>query len=178
MNKLKLDTRSIALIAVMVAVTCIITMFARIPMAQEYIHCGDIAANFVAVAFGPWFGLIVAGGGMALADLLGYPQWAIPTFVIHGLQGFVVGYIAYLGRRSIASLFAGAIVGEIIVIVGYFLVGWIMTGLPAATAMLPFNGFQGVLGLLGVPLFVMVARAYPPLLRRGGSRAGSTDIDH
>ena len=175
MKNRKLDARSIALLAIMAAATCVFTLLIRIPIAptRGYIHLGDVAANFAALAFGPWFGLIIAGGGTALADLLGgYPQWAPITFVIHGLQGFVVGHIAYLGRHRVGPLFLGALLGEIIVIVGYFLAEWPLYGVGAALVEVPGNAVQGLFGFLGVPLFIMVSRAYPPLLLHGGPRAG------
>lgn len=172
----KIDARTIALVAIMAAVTCVFTLLVRIPIAptRGYIHLGDMAANFAALAFGPWLGLAIAGGGTALADLLGgYPHWAPITFVIHGLQGFVVGYIAYFGRHRPWPMLTGAILGELIVIAGYFLAEVPLYGLNAALVELPGNAIQGLVGLLGVPLLMMVARAYPPLLLRGGLHAGS-----
>jgi uncharacterized membrane protein len=172
----KLDARTIALVAVMAAVTCVFTLVRfPIPGTRGYVHLGDIAANFAALAFGPWFGLVIAGGGMALADIVGgYPFWAPWTLVIHGLQGFVVGYIALLGRGAepnrlpVGPMLIGAAIGELIMVIGYFLAGIVMEGTGAAIAGIPWNLAQGLFGLLGVPLFLMVARAYPPLLLRRG----------
>lgn len=170
-----LSARTIALVAVMTAVTCVFTLMIRIPIAptRGYIHLGDVAANFAACAFGPWLGLIIAGGGTALADLIGgYPQWAPFTFVIHGLQGFVVGYLAVMSRHRPGPMLVGAGLGEIIVILGYFLVQIPLYGLQPALVELPGNIVQGLFGLLGVPLLILVARAYPPILFFGGPSAG------
>jgi len=177
----KLGTRSIALIAVMAAVTCVFTLIRfPIPGTRGYIHLGDIAANFAALAFGPWFGLVIAGGGMALADILGgYPFWAPATFIIHGLQGFVIGYIANFGRSAqsnrlpVGPMFVGAVLGEVIMVVGYFIAGIFIEGIGAAIVGIPWNAVQGVFGILGVPLFLMVARAYPPLIMRRGPHGDS-----
>ena len=174
MDKSTTTVRTIALVGIMAAATCVFTLLVRIPMAptRGYIHLGDVAANFAALAFGPWLGLAVAGGGTALADLLGgYPHWAPLTFLIHGLQGFVVGYIAHFSRHRVGPMLAGAILGELIVIAGYFLAEWPLYGLTPALAELPGNTIQGLVGLLGLPLFLMVSRAYPPLLLHGGWRA-------
>ncbi len=172
----KLDARAIALVAVMAAVACVFTLVRfPIPGTKGYVHLGDIAANFAALAFGPWFGLVIAGGGMALADILGgYPFWAPWTLIIHGLQGFVVGYIAALGysaqpsRLRLAPIIVGAILGEIIMVGGYFLAESFLYGVAPALTSVPWNLAQGLFGLLGVPLYLMVARAYPPLLMRRG----------
>jgi uncharacterized membrane protein len=180
MKAQRFDARTVALVAIMAAVTCVFTLV-RFPIlaGRGYIHLGDIAANLAAIAFGPWMGLVIAGGGTALADILGgYAFFAPYTFVIHGLQGFVVGYIAYLGQRRLSALLIGAIVGEAVMVVGYFAVEvWLYGGVAPAVAELPWNVVQGVFGVLGVPLFIMVARSYPPLLHYGGRRAGG-DRDH
>jgi len=176
MRSVKLEARTIALVAVMAAVTCVFTLV-RFPIlgGRGYVHLGDMAANFAALAFGPWFGFAIAGGGMALADILsGYAFFAPATLVIHGLQGFVVGYIAFLSRQRQGAMLVGAILGEIIMVVGYFLAeALFLYGLAPALAELPWNLAQGLFGLLGVYLFLMVGRAYPPLLMRGGDRGGS-----
>jgi len=163
----KVDVRKIALVTVMAAVTCALTLFARIPIAATggYIHAGDIAANFAALAFGPWMGFLIAGGGMAIADLIGYPIFAPGTFVVHGLQAVVVAYVAR-GRKP-WQMFLGAAAGSVVVIVGYFLYEWAILGVSALTAAseIPPNILQGVAGLVGVPVYLLVAQAYPPLLR-------------
>jgi uncharacterized membrane protein len=174
MSKKSVEPRTVALVAIMAAVTCVFTLVRLpIPGTRGYVHLGDIAANFAALAFGPWVGLLVAGGGMALADIFGgYAFWAPYTFIIHGLQGFVVGYIAFFSRRRYSLMIVGAVLGEIIMVVGYFLVELWLYGVAPAVTELPWNIAQGLVGLLGVPLLLMVSRAYPPLFGSGGLRAG------
>ena len=81
------NVRRLALVVVMAAITCTLTLVVRIPIPATggYIHLGDVGANFAALAFGPWVGLLIAGGGMAIADLIGYPIFAPGTFIVHGL---------------------------------------------------------------------------------------------
>ena len=110
----------IAIVTVMAAVVCTLTLVVRIPIPATggYIHLGDVAANFAALAFGPWIGALIAGGGMAIADLIGYPIFAPGTLVVHGLQAIVVGL---LGRsRKPRLMFVAAIAGGVVVVVGYF----------------------------------------------------------
>ena len=175
MKSSRLSVRSIALLAIMIAVTCVFTLIkVPIPGTRGYIHFGDIAANFAAIAFGPWLGLLIAGGGTGLADIAsGYAVWAPFTLVIHGLQGFVVGYLALLSRHHTKSLWYAVVIGEIIMIVGYFLAGWWLEGFNLTVFSIPFNAVQGLVGLIGMPLFIAVSRAYPPLLFFGGSRDNS-----
>ena len=88
--------RTIALVAVMAAVVCVLTYIVQIPVPATggYVHLGDVGANFAALAFGPGPGFLIAGGGMAIADLIaGYATYAPGTLVIHGLQAVVVALI-------------------------------------------------------------------------------------
>ena len=162
----KLDVRIIAIMAVMIAVTFVFTMvrIMYIPATGGYIHLGDVAANFAALAFGPWVGLVAAGVGMALADAIGFPLYIVPTLIIHGLQGLVVGYLGW--RKRWTTIVIAAIVGELIVVGGYFVVQLLLYGIGPALIEAPWNGVQGLVGVIGgVPLFLLVRRAYPPIER-------------
>lgn len=161
------NVRTIALVAVMAAVVCALTLIRPVPAPATggYLHLGDIAANFVALAFGPWLGALMAGGGMAIADLIGFPIFAPGTLVVHGLQAVVVGYV---GRgRKVWLMFVAAILGGLVVIGGYFVYEWLILqkGLAATLSEVPINLMQEALGLVGVPLYILVARAYPPVTR-------------
>jgi uncharacterized membrane protein len=149
-------------------VTCALTLVVQVPVPATggYIHLGDVAANFAALAFGPWLGFVIAGGGMAIADLLaGYAIYAPGTLVIHGLQAVVV---ALVGRnRKPWIMFVAAIAGGAVVVAGYFLyqAAILRLGALAAAKEVPFNVIQALSGLVGVPVYLLVARAYPPLVR-------------
>ena len=93
--KKTLRANIIPLIAIMTAVTTVLTMFVKIPTpTRGYLNLSDTMIFFSAYAFGPWVGGIVGGLGPALSDLIsGYPQWAIFTFVIDGLQAVIAGLI-------------------------------------------------------------------------------------
>ena len=165
----KLDVRKIALVTVMAAVVCVMTLIVQIPIPATggYIHLGDVGANFAALAFGPWLGFLIAGGGMAIADLLaGYAVFAPGTFVVHGLQAVVV---AYLGRgRKPWVMFVAAVAGGLVVIAGYFIYEWIFLQMGIAAAakeIFPGNTIQVATGLVGVLVYILVARAYPPIAR-------------
>ncbi len=157
--------RDIALTALMAALIFVLTAVPRIPVPATggYIHLGDTGVAFAACAFGPWVGMVAGGLGTALADLLGYPQWAVFSLVIHGAQGLVVGWI--LGRKvnwvtSVQATLAGAI----LVVGGYYVAGAILQGAAVATLEILPNTIQGLSGgLLGLPFFLAVRKAYPPL---------------
>jgi uncharacterized membrane protein len=162
--------RNIALVAVMAAVACALTLVVQVPVPATggYIHLGDVAANFGALAFGPWLGFLIAGGGMAIADLIaGYAVYAPGTLIVHGLQAVVV---ALIGRnRKPWVMLVAAVAGGGVVVAGYFLYQAVVLrmGALAAAKEVPFNVIQGLSGLIGVPVYLLVARAYPPLKRWG-----------
>ena len=166
------DPRALATTAVMAAIVFVLTSIVRVPTpAKGYIHLGDAGVFFSAFAFGPWIGAVAGGLGTFLADVAGgFPQWAVFSLVIHGLQGWVVGWA---GRRwqGVTGLILSTLLGGVIVVVGYLAAGIILAGAGAALGELPMNVIQVVGGaLVGVPLFAAVRQAYPPILRLGGQR--------
>jgi len=162
------NVRKIALITVMAAVVCALTLVVKIPVPATggYIHLGDVGANFAALAFGPWLGSLIVGGGMAIADLIAaYSIYAPGTLIIHGFQAVVV---AYVGKsRKPRAMLLGAIAGGVVVVSGYFIYQWLILRMGAVTAAkeIPFNIIQALSGLVGVPVYILVARAYPPIAR-------------
>ena len=175
MQKTSLDPRSVAVMAVMTAVTFVLTSLVQIPTpVGGYIHLGDAAIFFASFAFGPWVGGVAGGLGTGLADITsGYAQWAPFSFLVHGLQGWVVG--AMIRRYAKAKtqnqewtwMVAAVVVGSAIVVVGYFIAGSILMGVGAAYTEIPANIIQALSGgVVGVPLFLAVRRAYPPLVQR------------
>jgi uncharacterized membrane protein len=167
MSRKSFDPRALAVTAVMTAIVFVLTSIVRVPTpAKGYIHLGDAGIFFSAFAFGPWVGAVSGGLGTALADVsAGYAQWAIFSFLIHGLQGWVVGWLAQRGT-GVRGLFFTTVVGGVIVVAGYFLAGIPLSGVGAASGELPLNVVQVVGGaVLGVPLFAAVRQAYPPILR-------------
>jgi energy-coupling factor transport system substrate-specific component len=166
--KFDLDNpRTLATTAVMTALVLGLTLIhiAQTPIGG-YIHLGDIAVYFTAFAFGPWAGLFAGGVGTGLADVLsGYASFAPLSFVVHGVQGFVAGWLTR-GRPTAARLIAAVIAGGVIVILGYFAGESLIPafGGPAwAITEVPWNGVQELVGALGIALYVAVARAYPRL---------------
>ena len=171
--KRRVNPRDIALTAVMIALVAVVTRFLIVPIGAGYFNFSDTAVYFVAFTFGPWIGFLAGGIGAAIADLsAGYAAFAPLTFLAHGLQGLVAGYLVRKLPGSLVTRMIGAAVGGTITMVGiYFLgeyfgadLGW---GGPAqAVTELPFNLLQNVIGaLIAIPLALLIRRAYPPLAR-------------
>jgi len=162
------DIGRMTLIALMGALIFVLTVLARIPIpaTNGYVHLGDAAITFTAYAFGPWVAMFAGGMGTALADILGYPQWAVFSLLIHGAQGLAMGWIVRK-RIDVVTLLLSVVIGAAIVVAGYFAAGAFLVGIGAATLELIPNTLQGISGgVIGVPLYLAVRRAYPPLETR------------
>jgi uncharacterized membrane protein len=161
----------LAVVAVMVAVTAVLTFAVQIPIPATggYIHFGDVGVFFASFAFGPWVGLVAGGVGCAIADLIsGYAAWAPLTLVAHGLQGLLAGYLGH--RKGPAGMIVGWALGAVVLIAVYFLGEWFIYGLGYAGALAevgPNFVQMAVGGLIGIPLVLAVRRAYPPVDRMG-----------
>jgi uncharacterized membrane protein/putative methionine-R-sulfoxide reductase with GAF domain len=134
-----------------------------------YIHLGDIIIYFTAFAFGPWVGLVAGGLGCAAADLLaGYAEFAPLTFVVHGLQGFIAGWIVRRNAGPI-RLVVAVTAGGAVLVGGYFLGEILLLDLESAISEVPWNTLQALVGTLGSVLYVFVANLAPGLIEAGPS---------
>ena len=166
----------IALLAIMIAVTTVLTLLVRVPIPGGYANFSDVAVVFASLAFGPVVGLVAGGVGTALADFMGgYGQWAGITLLAHGMEGFIIGIIARRGGRWSALL--GYVAGATFMVAMY-LVGQALAMLDIPPEMaastwpawrvalpnVPFNLMQAAVGgLVGLPLYYAVSRAYPAI---------------
>ncbi len=159
------NPRTLAITGVMTALVLALTR-PIVPTPVGYIHLGDIAIYFASFAFGPWVGLVAGGIGTALADVLAsYASFAPLSLLVHGAQGFVAGWIAY--KNPTPARLALAVLAGALIVVGGYLVGEsivpILGGPAKAWTEVPFNIVQELIGILGVVVYVAVARAYPRL---------------
>ena len=92
----------IAYSALMIAFTFLATIVISIyiPATQGFFNIGEFGVYVAALTGGPIVGMIAGGIGSALADIfLGYEFYAPITLIVKGLEGFIVGYIAYKLRK-------------------------------------------------------------------------------
>jgi len=174
MNRSQTDVRTLAITAIMIALVAVITRFVVVPIGTGFFNFSDVAIYFTAFAFGPWVGLVAGGVGAALADIsLGYTQFAILTFLAHGLEGLVAGYV---GRdQTMPRMVAGWALGAVTMAGLYFLgeaLVPVLGGLPQAVSELPWNVLQNIGGgIVGIALVLAVRRAYPPISQFGPGRS-------
>lgn len=157
----------VTLIAVMSAVVAAATFIVRIPNPMGgYFNLGDVAVFAVALTFNPVVGGVAGGLGSAISDLIGFPIFTIPTFIIKGLEGLLASGIS--DKRSGIRDIIAVVVAGCEMVLGYFVVEFffLQWGLGGALGEVPGNIVQVVVGgAVGVPLGYVIRRRLPEILR-------------
>ncbi|UCD43989.1 MAG: ECF transporter S component [Candidatus Bathyarchaeota archaeon] len=158
----RFGTKELAAIAVMGALTTVCTMMIQVPFPATggYFNLGDAIVVTTALVFGPVIGAIAGGLGSGLADLLGgWMAFVIPTTLIKGAEGYVVGYLAGdpAGRTLTKSLIAW-LAGGVVIVVGYFVAEafFLGMGVEAAAAEIIINVPQAIGSVVGVVISIAV----------------------
>ncbi len=168
------STKTLVLTGMMTALVFISTVAIRIPVpfTQGYIHAGDTMIFVSAAILGPIPGMIAAGVGSALADLMGYPQWVIPTLLIKGIMGYLMGVFVNLQAKKakqrgtmILAIFSALVIGFFVTLSrhGQLNPQLFIDGLEEvanadqATAMIAGVQRQLIAVLLGIPILTFFA---------------------
>ncbi|MBE6550228.1 MAG: ECF transporter S component [Ruminococcaceae bacterium] len=155
-------TKKLVLTALFAALTFCATFVMKIPTPTGgYVNLGDSFVLTSAWVLGSGYGIIAAALGSALADLLGgYPIYILPTFIIKGLMAFVAwGLFRLIAiKKTFVSRIIGAIVAEIIMVGGYYLVEAVFLGygFGGALVSVPANAVQAVFGVVSGVLITEV----------------------
>lgn len=158
--------------ALFAAFACVATMSIRIPTPGTggYIHPGDAVVILAGVILGPGYGLLAAGIGSALADLIGGYFFYVPiTFVIKGAVAFTAGMLyrrfGKTAKSRLAAVLLGGVGDIVLVAGGYFLCESLIYGVAASAASVPANLIQGVSGLVIGLLLYPVLMTVPDIRR-------------
>ena len=156
-----LTSRQLTAMAIMGALTTVVTMFA-FPFAPTggFFNLWDAIVMTTALVFGPIVGCVAGGVGSSLADiLLGYGEFAPFTLIIKGIEGFLIGKIAGgIEKPSLIRLCLAWFAGGVTIVGGYwiaeaFILGF---GVPAANAEIIINIPQAIGSLIGIPIALAV----------------------
>lgn len=126
---MKISTKRLVLNALMIAVVFLITWlpFLHIPspLPQGYFNIGDAAVMITAILLGRKTGFIAGALGSALADLAVGAFIFVPiTFIVKGIEGYIVGAIANRNSDKAPSHLIRIIslaVGVLVMVSGYFI---------------------------------------------------------
>lgn len=160
-------TVQLSLMAIMTTLVTVGTLIIRIPNPMGgYFNVGDAMIFVCALTFNPILSGFAGGVGSAIADLIGFPLFAIPTLIIKGLEGFIASIIS--NKKNVSrDVLAMAVAGSEMII-GYFLVELYLLqwGLGGALAEVPGNIAQILLGgLVGIPVASILRRRLPENLK-------------
>lgn len=160
----------IVLTGLMMCLVTVATMFIKVPVpfTQGYVHLGDSMIFLSALVLGKRNGVMAAGVGSALGDILGgYAFWAPWTLIIKGIMALIIGiFVEHMEKKGkVHSGNPGVNFMEIIgmtlaglfMVAGYYVTEVVMYGnwmTPIPSIL--FNIGQFVVGMV---LAVMVATA-------------------
>jgi len=157
----------ISLIAIMTALVAVGTLIIRIPNPMGgYFNVGDVMIFVCALTFNPIIGGFAGGVGSAIADMIGFPVFVIPTLIIKGLEGFLASLIT--NKKNVFRDVLAVVVAGSEMIIGYFLAELypLQWGLGGALAEVPGNIAQIVIGgLVGIPIALVLRRRLPEILK-------------
>lgn len=150
------------LIALVFVATILLNIKLPITANGGLVHLGTAVLFISSILFGPKKGAIAGAIGMGLFDLVGpWVLWAPITFLARGLQGYIVGKVAWSKGRNGSSLalnLIATIVSIPFMLAVYYLgeaiifKSWII---PATS--IPGNIVQNVVGLcVAIPVCVVL----------------------
>jgi uncharacterized membrane protein len=157
----------LSLTIVMTALVTVSTLLIRIPNPMGgYFNLGDVMIFVSALTFGPIVGGFAGGLGSAIADIIGFPLFAVPTLIIKGLEGLIVGLIT--NKKQVYRDIIAIIIAGFEMVIGYFIFEWLILqwGLVSALAEIPANiGQIAVGGIIGIPIAILLRRRLPKNLQ-------------
>jgi len=147
-------TKRIVIVSLFTALVAVATIAIKIPTINGYIHLGDTLVYLSGIFLGPIYGPIAAGFGSFMADILaGYPLWALPSFLIKGLDALVFALVfrnvkgASLNSKSIiAKYLVALLIGGSIMVSGYFVTSIVVYSYAGAIASIIPNTIQAIGG--------------------------------
>ncbi len=97
-----MKTKQLTIYAMLIALTVALslTILIPVPATNGFVTLCEAGIYTASFLYGPMGGLVVGASSGLLIDLIsGYPQWAIFSLVIHGLQGYVAGSFSKSSTR-------------------------------------------------------------------------------
>lgn len=169
-------TLSMVQIALMIAITTIVTMTVRVPTYAGYTHLGDSMIFLSVILLGKRKAVVSSSIGMCLADILsGYLVWAPFTLIIKGTMALVAALIVYRGKNdgtNVANNIVAFVAAGIWMVFAYYIAGAFVTsfllsenvtfaqGLIVSLKDIPANIIEVLVGIaLAIPLGKIIRKS-------------------
>lgn len=168
LTKSSSKTFDIILSAMLITLVFVATLFLniRLPIAANggLVHLGTAMLFIISIVFGPKKGALAGAFGMALFDLFsGWTLWAPFTFIARGLQGYVVGKIAWSSNRqgkNVGFNILAIIVSVPVMLAGYYVCEAVLfKSLVIPFASIPGNLVQNAVGIvIAIPVAIALKK--------------------
>ena len=144
-------TSKVVLTALMMCLIILATMLIKVPIpfTQGYVNLGD-AMIFLSVLILGWkYGIVAAGVGSMLGDIIGgAAAWAPWTLVIKGGMALIMGACLKGGDSKLKEVI-GMILAGAFMVAGYYVAEGVMYGNWVAAAIgIPWNIGQFTVGMV------------------------------
>ena len=160
-------TRMMALTAAFAALACVATMVVKVPSPTGgYMNLGDTAVLLGGYLLGPAWGALAGSIGPAMADvLLGAPAYAPATLAIKAVMAALaaVCYQSFGRGRGPLGLAACGVVGELPMVLGYWLYDGLLMGIPANLVQAVFGIAASALLAAALGRSAYIRREFPRL---------------
>lgn len=133
------------------ALTILLSSFG-IPVPGGKLYLCDLAITTASILLDPVGAMLVGGLGAFIGDALFYPAPMWVSLVVHGLQAYVISYLAHntFKNKPIYGAILGVSVGCVILVVGYTLGKiFVYSTFEYAMLKLPYEIAQGLIGAVG-----------------------------
>ncbi|WP_114571952.1 ECF transporter S component [Exiguobacterium flavidum] len=159
-------TLHLILTSMSIALVFVATFFIRVPTTPSggLVHLGTAMMFIIALVLGPKKGAASGAIGMGLFDIVSnYTPWAPGTIIARGLQGYIVGKIAWSGGRQGDSILFN-IIGMVLsmpVMLGVYYVheAILLSSWIAPMKSIPGNIAQNLVGLaIAIPVAIALKK--------------------
>ncbi len=166
-SKTQQKTFDLIITGLLAALVFVSTVFLnlKLPIGNGgLVHLGTAMLFIASILYGPKKGALAGAIGMGLFDMIGgWMLWAPITIVARGLQGFIVGKIAWSNGRkgnSIALNLIATIISMPFMIAVYYIGEGILYGnWVAPLASIPGDLIQNALGvIIAVPVCIVLKK--------------------
>ena len=154
--------------ALLIALVFVSTVFLNIklPIGGQggLVHLGTGMLFIASIMFGPKKGAIAGSMGMGLFDLMsGWTIWAPGTIIARGLQGYIVGKIAWSkgknGNSVVLNILAMIVSVPVMLVVYYFYESIIFGNWINPLASIPGNLIQNAVGMvIAIPVCLVLKK--------------------
>lgn len=160
---IKMKTKKLVISSLFAALTFVATMIIQIKLtANGFVNIGDCMVVCCGIFLGPVYGMLAAGIGSMLADVIGgYFIYAPATLIIKSLMAFftAITFKKITKINDIVAVGICTLIAELIMILGYFLYEIPLYGIVSAVAGMPGNLMQAGFGFVcSIVLYIALSK--------------------